>query len=266
MGALDNLGAEITHLLAELAGKDIWDFGWGSITTYSVWIVIVLFLVFAIIWVVKSRVSLVPKKGPVAAIEATVEYIRREVGYGVLGHKEAVDKHMPFLFTVFFFILAANLVGLIPGAKAATGAFSATLTLAVVSFVYFNYYGIKHSGLGHYLANIAPKGIMPGLNILVWLIELLSLFLRIITLSVRLFANMFAGHIALGAFAILTTLFVTPLIQEFTLANLGGATPAIGWMLLIVLMYGMELLVAFIQAYVFTLLSAVYIQLVTSEH
>ena len=266
MGPLEHLSGEIAHLIEELSGRDIWNFGWGSITTYSVRIIIVLLLIFAVIWVVKSRVSLIPKKGPVAAIEATVDYIRREVGYGVLGHKEAVDKHMPFLFTVFFFILAANLVGLIPGAKAATGAFSATLTLAVVSFVYFNYYGIKHSGLGHYLANIAPKGIMPGLNILVWLIELISLFLRIITLSVRLFANMFAGHIALGAFAILTTLFVTPLIQEFTLANLGGATPAIGWMLLVVLMYGMELMVAFIQAYVFTLLSAVYIQLATSEH
>ncbi len=266
MGPLEHLSGEIAHLIEELSGRDIWNFGWGSITTYSVWIIIVLLLVFAVIWVVKSRVSLIPKKGPVAAIEATVDYIRREVGYGVLGHKEAVDKHMPFLFTIFFFILAANLVGLIPGAKAATGTFSATLTLAVVSFVYFNYYGIKHSGLGHYIVNIAPKGIMPGLNILVWLIELLSLFLRIVTLSVRLFANMYAGHIVIGAFSILTTLFVFPMIQDFTLANLGGAAPAIGWMLLLVLMYGMEILVAFIQAYVFTLLSAVYIQLATSEH
>jgi len=266
VGPLEHLSGEIAHLIEELSGRDIWNFGWGSITTYSVWIIIVLLLVFAVIWVVKSRVSLIPKKGPVAAIEATVDYIRREVGYGVLGHKEAVDKHMPFLFTIFFFILAANLVGLIPGAKAATGTFSATLTLAVVSFVYFNYYGIKHSGLGHYIVNIAPKGIMPGLNILVWLIELLSLFLRIVTLSVRLFANMYAGHIVIGAFSILTTLFVFPMIQDFTLANLGGAAPAIGWMLLLVLMYGMEILVAFIQAYVFTLLSAVYIQLATSEH
>ncbi|MDR3052787.1 MAG: F0F1 ATP synthase subunit A [Coriobacteriales bacterium] len=247
---------------------DIIDFGWGSITTYSVWLLIVLVLVFALIWVVKSRVSLIPKKGPTAAIEATVDYIRKEVGFGVLGHKEAVDKHMPFLFTVFFFVLGANLVGLIPGAKAATGTFSVTLTLALVCFVYFNYYGIKHSGLWIYIKNLCPQGIYPGLNIMVWLIELLSLFLRIVTLSVRLFANMYAGHIVIGAFAILTTLFIFPEINASSLGplSLGTAPASIAWMLLLVAMYGMELLVVFIQAYVFTLLTAVYIQMATSEH
>jgi F-type H+-transporting ATPase subunit a len=77
---------------------------------------------------------------------------------------------------------------------------------------------------------------------------------------------MYAGHIVIGAFSLLTSLFVLPVIQEFSLAALGGAAPALGWMVLLVLMYGMELLVAFIQAYVFTLLSAVYIKLATSEH
>jgi F-type H+-transporting ATPase subunit a len=266
VGPLDELGHHVEELLADLGGMDIVNFGWGSITTYSVWLIIVLILVGVIAVCVARRVSLIPKKGPTAAIEATVDYVRKEIGYGVLGSEEAVNKHMSFLFTVFFFVLGANLVGLIPGAKAATGTFSITLTLAVVSFVYFNYYGIKHAGLGHYIKNIAPPGIMPGLNVLVWLIELLSLFLRIVTLSVRLFANMYAGHIVIGAFSLLTSLFVLPVIESFSLATLGGATPAIGWVLLLVLMYGMELLVAFIQAYVFTLLSAVYIQLATSEH
>ena len=266
MGPLDELGHHIEELLEDLSGKDIADFGWGSITTYSVWLVIILALLLVVVLVVKSRVSLVPKKGPTAAIEATVDYIRKEIGYGVLGSKAAVDKHMPFLLTVFFFILAANLVGLIPGAKAATGTFSVTLALAVVSFVYFNYYGLKHSGLLTYIKNIAPSGIMPGLNILVWLIEFFSLFLRIVTLSVRLFANMFAGHIVIGTFAILTSLFVFPAINEFSMAALGGAAPALGWIILLVMMYAMELLVAFIQAYVFTLLSAVYIHLATSDH
>ena len=266
MGSLGELSHHIEELLADLGGRSIVDFGWGSITTYSVWLIIILAFVLSLFLVVKSRVSLVPKKGPVAAIEATVDYIRREIGYGVLGTKEMVNRHMPFLFTVFFFILAANLVGLIPGAKAATGTFSVTLTLAVISFVYFNYYGIKHSGILHYIKNIAPSGIVPGLNVLVWLIELFSLFLRIITLSIRLFANMYAGHIVIGAFSILTSLFVLPVITDFSLANLGGAAPAIGWILLLVAMYAMELLVAFLQAYVFTLLSAVYIQLATSSH
>lgn len=266
MGPLEHLGEHIAHLLEDLGGRDIVNFGWGSITTYSVWLIIALVAVLVIFMVVKKRVSLVPKMGPVAAIEAAVDYIRKEIGYGVLGTKAAVNKHMPFLFTMFFFILAANLIGLIPGAKAGTGTFSVTLTLAVISFIYFNYYGIKHSGILAYVKNIAPSGIMPGLNILVWLIELLSLFLRIVTLSVRLFANMYAGHIVIGAFSILTSLFVLPAITSFSLGALGGATPAIGWIILLVAMYAMELLVAFIQAYVFTLLSAVYINLATSEH
>ena len=262
----DELGHHIKELLADLGGLSIADFGWGSITPYSIWLIIALALVLIIVLFVKSRVSLVPKKGFTAAIEAVVDYVRREIGYGVLGTKAAVDKHMPFLLTIFFFILAANLVGLIPGAKAATGTISVTLVLAVVSFIYFNYYGIKHSGLLHYVKNLAPSGIMPGLNIIVWLIELFSLFLRIVTLSVRLFANMYAGHIVLGTFAILTSMFVLPAVADFSLAALGGAAPAIGWILLLVAIYAMEVLVSFIQAYVFTLLSAVYIQLATSEH
>ena len=266
MEPLDELGHHVEELLEDLGGMAIVDFGWGSITTYSVYVVLLLILVAAIILVVKSRVSLVPKKGPTAAVEATVEYIQREIGYGVLGSKEAVDKHMPFLFTLFFFILASNLVGLIPGAKAATGTFSVTLVLAVVCFVYFNYYGIKHSGILPYVKNLAPAGIIPGLNVLVWLIEFFSLFLRIVTLSVRLFANMYAGHIVLGVFSILTSLFVLPAIHSFSLATFGGAIPSVGWMLLLVAIYALELLVAFIQAYVFTLLSAVYLNLATSEH
>jgi F-type H+-transporting ATPase subunit a len=266
VGPLDELGHHIDELRTELGGEEMWSFGWGSITTYSVWIIIALLVVFALFWVVKSRVSLVPRKGPVAAIEAAVDYVRREIGYGVLGNEEAVNRHMPFIFTIFFFILGANLIGLIPGAKAASGTFSATLVLALISFIYFNYYGIKHSGVLRYLKNVAPSGIMPGLNVVVWLIELMSLLLRVVTLSVRLFANMYAGHIVLGAFSLLTTLFVFPMINEFTLANLGTGAASIAWMLLLVAMYAMELLVAFIQAYVFALLSAVYIMLATSEH
>ncbi|MDR3307414.1 MAG: F0F1 ATP synthase subunit A [Coriobacteriales bacterium] len=266
MGPFEQLPEHMEELLADLGGLPLWDFGWGSITTYSVYIVFILVLVGVVVMVVKNKVSLIPKKGPTAAIEATVDYIRKEVGYGVLGHKELVEKHMPFLLTLFFFILASNLVGLIPGAKAATGSFSTALVLALVSFVYFNYYGIKHSGIWAYIKNLCPPGIYPGLNILIWLIELFSLILRVLTLSVRLFANMYAGHIVIGALSIISALFFLPMIQEFTTDNLllGGAS--ILWVVLLVLMYAMELLVAFIQAYVFTVLQAVYIQLAVSEH
>lgn len=260
MEVLETLGEEISHLLSTLAGGSVT----GPVTTYTVWIFIAIAVMLIIVFAARSRLSLVPKNRFTNAIEAVVAYVRKDIGTEVIGH--GADKHMPFLLTIFFFILISNLLGLIPGAKAATGTMGVTVALAIIVFIYFNYYGIKQQGLGHYVVNIAPKGIMFPLNLLVWLIELFSLFLRIVTLSVRLFANMYAGHIVLGTFAILTTLFVTPAIQEFSTATLTGALPALGWIILLVAMYAMELLVAFIQAYVFTLLTSVYISLATSDH
>ncbi len=169
--------------------------------------------------------------------------------------------------TMFLFILVSNLLGLIPGVKVATGTMGVTVALALISFLYFNYYGIKKVGFIHYMGNLAPKGVMFPINILIWFIELLSLFLRLVTLAVRLFANMLAGHLVLGAFALLTSCFVLPIITNFTIANLGVGSASIAWMLLLIAMYCMEFLVAIIQAYVFTLLSAVYVNLATSaEH
>jgi F-type H+-transporting ATPase subunit a len=97
----------------------------------------------------------------------------------------------------------------------------------------------------------------------IWFFEFISLVLRALTLAVRLYGNMFAGHMALGIFALLSTGFIQAAIQGAG-AAVGGIS--IAWMLFLVIMYALECLVAFIQAYVFTMLSAVYIQLATSEH
>ena len=98
-----------------------------------------------------------------------------------------------------------------------------------------------------------------------WVIELFSTFLRLITLAVRLFCNMFAGHVVMGVFAIMATTFVQPLIASITPATVGTGAMSILWMALLILIYLVELLVAFIQAYIFTLLSAVYVQLAEAE-
>ena len=98
-----------------------------------------------------------------------------------------------------------------------------------------------------------------------WVIEIFSTFLRLITLAVRLFCNMFAGHVAMGVFAIMTTTFIHNMLANFTPASMGLGAMSILWMVLLVLIYVVELLVAFIQAYIFTLLSAVYIQLAEAE-
>lgn len=261
MGALEKLSESIAELLHELASGVVVGNEQLFISQYTVWLTIAAIVLLILIFAAKKRLSLVPQGFLANGVEALVEWIRRDVGEGVIGH--GYEKHLPFLLTLFFFILVNNLIGLIPGCKPGTGTFSVTFALSLIVFIYFNYYGMKKQGVGRYLLNLAPKGVMVPLNVLVWVIELASLLLRLLTLAVRLFANMFAGHIVLGAFSILSTLFLTYAIQTMSVV---AGLPTLAWMLLLVAMYAMELLVACIQAYVFMLLTAVYISLATGEH
>ncbi|MCL2150823.1 MAG: F0F1 ATP synthase subunit A [Coriobacteriia bacterium] len=265
MDQLEDFGSELDHLLADLKGLDMYSFSWGSITPYSFWIIITLILIFLLVYLLQKQVSFIPKTGPAVVLEVVVDYLRKEIGDGLLGGHG--QQHMPFLLSLFFVILFSNLMGLVPGAKSATGTMSVTIALALCSFGYFNYAGAKQAGLGRYILHIAPAGLPPGVNVMVWLIEAFSMTLRIATLSIRLFINMFAGHLVLGCFALLSSLFALPMIEHFTLNSLLTAgVPAFGWILMMLPVYALELFVAFIQAYVFTLLSGVYIMLATSEH
>jgi len=124
---------------------------------------------------------------------------------------------------------------------------------------------MKKKGVFGYIKSLAPAGLPGPIAAIVWVIELFSTFLRLITLAVRLFCTMFAGHVVMGVFAIMTTTFVQPMIAQFTLANMGTGAMSILWMVLLLLIYAVELMVAFIQAYIFTLLSAVYVQLAEAE-
>jgi F-type H+-transporting ATPase subunit a len=121
-------------------------------------------------------------------------------------------KHFPFIAALFFFILFNNIVGIIPGCHPGTGTIGVTAALALCSFVYFIAVGIKRMGVLGYIKSFAPKGLALPMAIMVWVIELFSTFLRLITLAVRLFCNMFAGHVVMGTFAILASLFFEPLL------------------------------------------------------
>ncbi len=232
----------------------------AGLTQYTLWMVIIFVIVLLVVLQASKKLALVPDGKFVNMVEYGYEFVCKDIGEGAIGH--GYEKHIPFLATLFFFILVANFVGLIPGAKAATGTISVTWGLAAISFIYFNYYGIKVRGGWGYIKSIAPSGLPKPLVPVIWFFELISLILRVFTLAVRLYGNMFAGHMVLGIFALASTVFLEGLIQ--------GAGPvgfaSIFWFAFLVLMYALETLVAFLQAYVFTTLSAVYVSLATSEH
>ena len=161
----------------------------------------------------------------------------------------------PFIAGAFFFVLTSNLIGLVPlplaehhqfGFYTATANLYVTLSLALCTFVFTHYAGIRKNGGLHYFKNWAPPSAPPVLKQLIWVIHLVSEIFRLVSLAVRLFANMLAGH------AILAVFFAMALIFQSYLAALvlQGAS---------VLIYLFEIFVAFIQAFIFAILSAVYI-------
>jgi F-type H+-transporting ATPase subunit a len=160
-------------------------------------------------------------------------------------------KFFPLVFTLFMFILVANLVGLIPYTFTVTSHIIITISLAMVVFLTVVIYGFKKNGL-KFFKLFVPSGIPIFVLPLVVFIEVFSFFLRPISHSVRLFANMLAGHIALKVFAS----FIPLLGAALGIAGwIGGILP----LSMVVALTALELLVAFLQAYVFTILTCIYL-------
>jgi F-type H+-transporting ATPase subunit a len=203
-----------------------------------------------------------PPKGFAGAMEAMALYIRQEVVLPNVGpHGEG---YAPYLLTLFFFILTMNLLGLLPWGATATGNIAVTAALAVMAFIVVEVTGMRTLGPKGYLSTIfyLPHGLPggPGGAILkVFLlavmtpIELIGKLAKPFALAVRLFANMTSGHVLVLALIGLTFLF-----QSYSV-GLGASVLATGVMVL-------ELFVAFLQAFVFTLLTSVFIGLMRAEH
>ena len=223
--------------------------------------IIMLIVVFA--YKKKTEGALVPHGVFANGVEFIVDYVRDDVCKGALG--DSWKRHFPFLATVFFVVMFGNYIGMLPTWKAGTGTTGVTGAIALMSFIYFIAMGVRKKGALRYIKSLAPEGLPAPIAAIVWVIELFSTFLRLVTLAVRLFCNMFAGHVVMGVFAIMTTTFVALMINHFSAAALGTGAMSILWMVLLLLIYVVELLVSFIQAYIFTLLSAVYIQLAEAE-
>jgi F-type H+-transporting ATPase subunit a len=159
-------------------------------------------------------------------------------------------KFFPFVFTLFMFVLAANLIGLIPYSFTVTSQLVITASLALLVFFLVVGYGFWKNGL-HFFNLFVPKGVPKLILPAIVAIEVLSFLSRPVSHSVRLFANMLAGHITLQVFAG----FVIMLGSAGILGLFGAALPFI----LVVLLTALELLVAFLQAYVFAILTCIYL-------
>jgi F-type H+-transporting ATPase subunit a len=193
----------------------------------------------------KNGVNVAPS-GFQNAIEPVITFVRDEVGKPNLGHK--YEKYMPYLLTIFFFILINNLVGLIPGSANVTGNISFTLVLAFISMIV-----ILFSTNGHFWGHIFwPPGVPIFVKLILIPVEFAGVFIKPIALMIRLFANMVAGHIVIICF--ISLIFIFGAMSK--IAGVGFSPVSL---VFTVFIYFIELLVAFIQAFIFTNLTAVFI-------
>jgi F-type H+-transporting ATPase subunit a len=207
-------------------------------------------IVLAMFFFAFRRPAMVPR-GVQNAVEVGVEFVRNNIVLEVIGPKGL--GYMPYLLSLFFFVFFGNLMGIVPPFLFPVNSrIAIPLFLALVSWVVFNFAGIKEQGLSGYLrSTLFPPGIPWWVYILVTPIELISVFLvRPFTLAVRLLANMIAGHLVLAVFFLgAAYLFQNPLTAIF------GAASFLAGVVFVIF----ELLVAALQAYIFTILNAVYL-------
>ncbi len=205
-------------------------------------------IVFGLFYVATRQPKLVPT-GVQNVAESTVEFVEDQIVMQTIGPDGR--RYMPFLLTLFTFILTCNLWELIPLVQMPVNARMA-LPMFMAILVWFVYIivGIRHQGpIGYFKNSTIPPGVPKAILPLVAFVELITiLFTRPLSLAVRLFANMIAGHLLLVTFAVITQAL-------FASTILGGALP----LALLIFLMAFELLVSFLQAYIFTILAAVYI-------
>ena len=284
-GADFNLGEVIAHHLSD---TPLWNLqAWGidiSITKRVVMMWIASFFLLAIFLPVARSLATDPYKRPSrfkAFLESLIEFIRKDVSEASLGHHH--KSYDGFLLTVFFFILISNLLGLIPplgeiaqlvavhtnlihGAShheipllvklwpgiTATGDIAVTATLAVISFLVILFSGFVYQGVG-FIKNIVPRGIPAPLWIIMWPIEFIGQFTKPFALAIRLLANMTAGHLIILVFMSFIFQFQSYAVAP---ASVLGS----------VAIYMLEIFVSFLQAYIFTFLTALFISGAQHRH
>lgn len=264
MSGFPTLVGQLSVLAAEEGGGGVqfppvgnlvkWPMAFGDGTWYGfnkIGLISLIAMVVPVIffWLAGRNAQLVPGKLQNAA-EVSIDFVEKQVILPAIG-KEGM-RYLPMLTAMVFFIWIGNLFEVIPTSHMPANARMANpLMLAIVAWVMFIGVGVKHNGMGYFKSALFPPGVPKALYLLVTPIELLSTFIiRPFSLAVRLFANMLAGHILLVTFSVLciTLWQLSPLIIVNALS-----------FPMLVAFTGFEFMVAFLQAFIFALLTAVYI-------
>ncbi|MBQ3666856.1 MAG: F0F1 ATP synthase subunit A [Elusimicrobiaceae bacterium] len=251
--------------VAETISHHILDHDWGvtlgglriPVTTHSVTIFAVsILLLLTLSWAARKHTSRAGKLVSVL-MEEYVSFIRGGIVIPNMG-KEGYGM-LPYFCTLFLFILSVNLVGMIPEMKTATSNISVTAALALCSGALIVFSGLKYHGFVGFLKGFVPSGTPAWLVPLLFPLEVISLVIKVCVLAIRLFANMLSGHMVL--ICLLLIIFIVGEMSKA--AGAGALVPA---MVLEIFMTCLELLVAFLQAYVFTLLTAIFAGSVIHTH
>jgi F-type H+-transporting ATPase subunit a len=231
---------------------------WFAITRINL-IQMLATVVLIVLFVLGTRrMRLVPTRFQ-SVVEMGLDFVRVNIAHDLLGRKDG-NRFLPILTTMFFMVLFMNLTGVIPGLNiAGTSVIAVPLLLAIVAYITFIYAGLKKSPGRFFKNSLMPPGLPWFLYILIIPLEFLSTFIiRPVTLTLRLLMNMIVGHLMLVLFFAATQFFIFSMGGLWT--ALGVGTLAFGFVFTL-----FELLVAFLQAYVFAILTAVYIQLAVAE-
>lgn len=237
-------------------------------TKHVVFMVLAAAMVFLTMWFAgrtleKQRAGEKPPRGWANAVEAAVLWVRQDIAVENIGH-EAGPKFAPYIMTLFFFILYCNLLGLLPEGATATGNLGVTAALAAMALLTIEISGMLKLGFKGYLRTIFPA--LPGMggaggvvmSVAMAPIEILGKLVKPFALCFRLFGNMTAGHFVI--LCLLGLIFMFGHLRYWNLMiGIGSASLVLGVMAL-------EIIVAFVQAYVFSIMTAVLIGMMQHEH
>jgi len=204
-----------------------------------------------VLYVPAFRTPVLKPRGLTCMLESIVLFVRDDIVYPIMGEHFGA-KWLPFFTSLFLFIVTINFLGLIPAFKTATGNINVTSALAIIIFSMMFIMGFKKLGFIGFFKNMYPSGVPLPIGVFILFLETIGIFIKSMVLSLRIFANMFAGHLAILSFLVL--IFVLSRWSAFIAVPFAIFT------------YMLEILVALIQAFVFTLLSCIFINMASSSH